>query len=74
MTTFTTRGEQDAYIQGLEAHSEAQRIMASPEYRAGDPAAHAKVRRHFLDAYGGGDGAVQTATDRGQVPASPFAR
>lgn len=72
MTTYSTRGEQDAYIAGLEAHAETQRIIASPEYRAGDPVAHAKVRRHFLEAYG--DAPVAThAVDRGGVTGNaPF--
>ena len=73
-TTYTTRIEQDAYIRGLEARAEAQRIMATPAYRAGDPAAHAKVRQHFLDAYPDEVGPVGTALGPGQVPPSPFGR
>ncbi|MEO3472505.1 hypothetical protein AAFN86_11605 [Roseomonas sp. CAU 1739] len=72
MTTRTTP-EARAFIAGLDARSEVQRIMASPEYRAGDLAAHAKVRAHFLEAYGEGSPAG-TAMGPGEVPANPFGR
>ena len=71
-TTLNTPGEHAAYIRGLEAREEARRLMAAPEY-ATSAAAQAKVRAHFLEAYGAGR-TVSTAMGPGQVPANPFGR
>jgi hypothetical protein len=72
-TTYTDRAAHAAHVQGLDAHAEALRIIGTPEYRHGCPAAHAKVQAHFAEAYGSGD-PVRTAIGPGQVPRSPFAR
>jgi hypothetical protein len=63
-----------AFQRAADERSEIQRLMASPEYRAGDLSAHAKVRLYYLRAYGSGGDPVRTAMGPGQVPMSPFAR
>lgn len=67
-----TRGEIDAYQQGLDARSEALRLMGTAEYRAGDPATHLRVQRYFAEAY---PGQVATSVHSpGQAPIGPSAR
>lgn len=61
-----TAAEDAAWKEGLRLRA----LMASPEYRAGDPLVHAQVTAGFRRAYGSGP-----AVDRaGRPVVSPFAR
>lgn len=71
--TLKTRGEVNAYISGLERRAEVQRIIASPEYRSGDLAAHARVRQFFVEAHGTEPVGV-APIGPGEAAANPFGR
>lgn len=70
MTTYNPTAAA-AMQRRMDEHSEVKRIMASEEYRAGDLAAHTRVRLHFVQAHGLGN-PTRTAMGPGQVPANPF--